>query len=80
MDYIYIIINYDADEIEYATTDLNLAQEIVTDMYIETLYDEFLFEVNRYKTSAANAYYEAKETIDSWFRDYVEIEKVPLTV
>lgn len=80
MDYIYLIINYDANEVEYATTDLDLAQEIVSDMYTETLYEEFNFEVNRYNPSTINAYCEAKETIDSWFRDYVAIEKVPLTI
>lgn len=80
MDYIYLIVNYDDNEIEYATTDLSLAQEIISDMYTETLYEEFNFEVNRYDESTVNAYCEAKKTIDSWFRDCVEIEKVPLTV
>jgi hypothetical protein len=77
MDYIYLIIDYDANEIEYATEDPVLAQEIVTDLYIDTLYYEFLWGVNYYGLSAANAYAQAKETIDPWFRDYVVIEKVP---
>lgn len=76
MDYIYLIVNYDSNEIEYATEDLTLVQETATDMYMETLYYEFLWGVNYYGLSAANAYAQAKETIDPWFRDYVVIEKV----
>ena len=77
MDYIYLIINYDSHEIEYATEDLNLAQEITTDFYVDTLYYEFLWGVNYYNMSADMAYKQAKETIDPWFRDYIVIEKIP---
>jgi len=77
MDYIYLIINYDSNEVEYATEDLTLIQEMATDMYMETLYYEFLWGVNYYGLSAASAYAQAKESIDPWFRDYVVIEKVP---
>ena len=77
MDYIYLIINYDSNEVEYATEDLTLVQEMATDMYMETLYYEFLWGVNYYGLSAASAYAQAKESIDPWFRDYVVIEKVP---
>ena len=77
MDYIYLIINYDSNEVEYATEDLTLVQEMATDMYMENLYYEFLWGVNYYGLSAASAYAQAKESIDPWFRDYIVIEKVP---
>ena len=79
MDYIYLIIDYDANEIEYATEDPILAQEMVTDLYMDTLYYEFLWNVNYYGWSAARAYKEARDTIDPWFRDYIVIEKVAKT-
>ena len=70
----FVIINYDANEIEYATEDYFLAQEMITDMYMDTLYYEFLWLVNYEGKSAAQAYQEAKEGIDYWFREYMVIE------
>ena len=47
MDYIYLIIDYDANEVEYATDDLTLAQEILFDLYMEAFYHEFVYNINQ---------------------------------
>ena len=75
MKTVFVIINYDANEIEYATEDYFLAQEMITDMYMDTLYYEFLWLVNYEGASAAQAYQEAKVAIDAWFREYMVNEK-----
>lgn len=77
MDYIYLIIDYDANEVEYATEDLTLAQEILFDLYMEAFYYEFIYNTNHYGFPIDEAYKEAKRLISYWFREYVVIEKVP---
>lgn len=77
MDYIYLIIDYDINEVEYATEDLTLAQEILFDLYIESFYYEFVYNINHYGSPINKAYEEAKRLINYWFKTYVVIEKVP---
>lgn len=77
MDYSYLIIDYDSNEVEYATDDLTLAQEIYFDSYMEALYYEFVYNINYYGFPIDEAYKQAKKLIDHWFKEYVVIEKVP---
>ena len=76
MDYIYLIIDYDAHEVEYATENLMLAQEILLDLYMEAFYYEFVYNINYRSFPIDEAYKEAKRLINYWFKEYVVIEKV----
>lgn len=76
MNYSYLIIDYDSNEVEYAIDDLTLAQEIYFDSYMEVLYYEFVYNINYYGFPIDEAYKQAKKLIDHWFKEYVVIEKV----
>ena len=45
---------------------------------MENLYYEFLWHVNYEGKTAAEAYQEAVELVQPWFRDYIVVEKVVL--
>ena len=78
MKEVYVILNYDIDEVVSAADSYERAQEIVLDMYMDDLYYEFLWGVNYEGQSAAKAYEEAKFCIDSFYRNYIVIQKVEL--
>ena len=75
---IYIIVNYDSAEIEYASENYTNVQEVLYDSYMENLYYEFLWHVNYEGKTAAEAYQEAVELVQPWFRNYIIVEKVVL--
>lgn len=75
---IYLIVNYDSEEIEYASENYINIQEVLYDLYMENLYYEFLWHVNYERKTAAEAYQEAIEIVQPWFRNHIIVEKVVL--
>ena len=76
MKEIYVILNFDNDDIVTATDSYERAQEIVLDMYMDDLYYEFLWNVNYCGWTAAESYIDAKDCIDDYYRNYIVIQKV----
>ena len=75
---VYVILDCDAGEIIYASKNFSDVQEVYYDTYMESLYYEFLWNVNYNGMMASDAYTDAKEILDDWYRNYVVIRKAPL--
>ena len=78
MKEVYIIVNYDNLEVLSASTNYNTIQENILDMYMDDLYYDFLWNVNYHGMTAAEAYSDARENIDDYYRNYMVIDKVRL--
>ena len=78
MKEVYVLIDYGAGDVIYASENFTNVQEMMYEHYMDMLYYEFLWRVNYDGMSASDAYTSVKNALDPWYRETIVIEKVIL--
>ncbi len=78
MKTVYVMWNYDGDEVMFASEDKELVQEMMYDFFIDDALEAFGWEYHErdYKSPAPVSQF-IEDTLD-WYRDYVTILEIPV--
>ena len=78
MKTVYVLWNYDGDEVMFASEDKELVQEMMYDFFIEDAMSAYGWEYHErdYKFPAPIS--QLIGDVLDWYRDYVEIIEIPV--